>query len=1363
MKIIHWLVFLVSAALLATVVMMARGQEPKTPREILGEATEQLSVGATTHQDAIRAIDRAIQVASEEPEAKLLADLHMARGEMYFKMGGYAKAGEDFKRVLGAYRPGDRRAETLLADVDIETRRFESAEERIRGILAKRPRDARAWVQFGRLGRLTAEALVEQSTVQIQDALVPEDAILASQLLKGIAARDPRDPSRVALILELRKYFGDDDGERIRDILDNADEASRAYRQARSATARSLQSNITTESATLLLELFAMAGRDKLVTDLGSLLVADGQLEINEDLTLVMLKSYEKLGQHDLANRLITPWLMKGKAQTIRTEEFYREACNALYRAEAWRSLIPLAGSMRFRLFTKETKRLADLYQGIAYLNSGEFDEKAVYALSRFFSGLEEEIFPNSRAIGYAAKAQAQRNLEDPGEIESLIGVYSFDPGCDGEIHVRLSHLMQAARNRGAAPPLMHMTLAMAKMPKQTTSLMEEWIALGEKEIATSSINMPTVYERLRDNKTWIQAESTSSYRMWLFGESYKEDEEWVGLNATAKRCLSLYPGFLPALDHRIEAELQLGNLENAVELVLERIDRAGIDEQAVVWIQRIPSAGKTNDHVLRLMRADPAHAGRFIAARTMVEDGQLKEALDFLMNSEKSALDDIENRLLAETAMSLGRHKLAERLLATLQEADPDSLEIATLRVSNLSKQDSPEGLITALDALLSHPDVTRETLESAVDELIRSSRYQFALSTLEKIDHRVELRSGGFLLRSGLIQMLLGDYPQAEQSLERSDAFEKAGGPELARVFLSLEARDWRTLSTEAALLYETEAQPSPYGAAALTLFREDLEGAQWLIEEMHTAEENSLGLHLLTAACSDFLGVEDTRDSQLNKKLKRDMRRLLRGTEENPRDPREALGLLLALEDSVWIPWARAEVAKLDAQTVGPLWPLYFGAKILAWQGDLDLALERLGALHLIRPEFVPAWDLHEEILVRKLGTKGRDRVEELRLERAGALVDVEGLTAEAALAAVTRAFTIAGPERALLLSNKLIGGFDYWGPGYANLAKLQSLQHKHSDSLNNWITACLKSEPSSDLSYVADLFEELAAAKRNGQSPEVGEFFVQLEEVALHLPEDPLLTVKLAALDIETELIDPAAGVDRAFARLDRFRAKTEFTLNQLRPGTAKKWVAFIATIDTTKAEELVESELLRRPGDLELWLLRGQVFSAQGNPNRALENCKILLQMSRSTRVLRAMASLLADTGAPFKDVQPLLKEISERDGDKDGDIELLLTRLRSTFNQEDALRANTVNVLRNLWHNRRGSADIIESSQLGLLFIKALLSRGTPEDRLTLRHVAEKLIDEGQLDWYDKPFFKTILGVTAEATAQQRKKMVGQE
>lgn len=1363
MKIIHWFLFFTTAALLWTVVTMARGQEPKSPREILTEVTEQLSVGATTHQDAIRALDRAIQIASDEPEAKLLADLHMARGEMYFQMGGYGKAGENFERVLGAYRHGDRRAETLLTDVDIEAHNFDSAEERIRGILAKRPRDARAWVQFGRLGRLTAESLVEESATQIEDALVPEDALAANELLRGIAARDPRDPSRVALIFELRKYFSDDDGERVQDILDNADEASRAYRQARSATARSLQSKITTESATLLLELFAMAGRDRLATDLGALLMADGQLEVTEELTLVMLKSYEKLGLYQLAQRLVSPWLIKGKAQTIRTEEFYREACHALYRAKAWRQLIPLAGSMRFRLFTRETKRLADLYQGLAFLHHDKSNEKAIFTLSRFLAGLEEEIFPNSRAIAYAAKAQAQRNLEDPSEIESLIGVYTFDPDCSGEIHLRLAHLMQNVRNRGAQPPLLHITLAMAKLPKQTTSLKEEWIEIGEKEIATSSINMATVYGRLRENKTWIQPESTSSYRMWLFGESYIEDKEWVGLNATAKRCLSLYPGFIPALDHRIEAELQLGNVENAVELVLERIDRAGIDEQSVFWLQRIPAAGKTNDHVLRLMRANPEHAGRFIAARTMIEDGELEQALRFLMNSEESALDDLENRLLAETAMSLGRHDLAGRLLIELQEADPESLEIATLLVSNLLRQESPEGLIPALDTLLLHPDVSRETLCMLIDELIKNSWYDIALSTLEKIDHRVELRSGLFFLRSGLVQMLVGDYQQAGQFLERSDAFEATGSPELARIFLALEARDWGALREEAAMLYESEAQPSSYGAAALTLFREDLESAEWLIDELRETGEDSLELRLLTAAYSYYLGTEGPDESPLNRKLERDIRRLLRGTEANPRDPREALGLLLALETPLWTPWARAEVAKLETQTVGPLWPLYFGAKILAWQGDLDLALERLGALHLIRPEFVPAWDLHEEILERQLGLKGRERIVELRLERASALSTVEALSAETALAATTRAFQLAGPERALELSLKMVAGFPNWAPGYANLAKLQSLLDKHLDALDSWRAACLASQPESDLSYVSEFFEELAAMKRKKQAPEAGGLFVQLEELALHLPDDPLLTIELAALDLETELIDPAAGVDRAFARLDRFRGKTDQTLNQLRTGTARKWITFVTAIDAVEAEQLVESELLRRPGDLELWLLRGRVFRAQGHPDRALENCKLLLQMSRNTRVLREMASLLADTGAPFLVLKPLLQEISKRDGDQDGGVELLLTRLRASFNQSNVLPGNTVKVLRNLWHNRRGTVDIIEGSQLGLLFIKALLSNGTPEDYLAVRHVAEKLIDEGQLDWYDRAFFKTILGVTAEASAQRQKKMASQE
>ncbi len=1350
MKLIHLLAFIVSAALLWAVVHMASSQDPKSPRELLEDVQTQLELGTITRQEAIRELDDALLIASEMPRPKLLADLHMERGEIYLDMGGYGKAGDDFELVLDAYRPGDRRAETLLADVDIESGDYESAEIRLRQIIAKRPRDARAWVQFGRLGKLTAEAEVEKCYATISDALVPDEATVACELLLSIAARDPRDPSRVALVLRLRDYFGDEDEEIIRDILNNADSASRAYRQARSATARSLQTKVTPESATLMMELFSMAGRDKEAAHLGSLYVADGLLDVSEEPTLVMLKSYERLGQHKLAGQLIQPWLFRGKAQTISSENFFREACHALYRAGDWPQLASLASVMSMRRFPENTQRLASLYQGIALYHRGELDEGAIIALSRFFAGLDHEIFPKSRALGYYTKALAQRNLEDPAELESLLGVVAYDPDCDAKVHLRLSRLMQATPNHGTQAPLFHLTAAMSKNPALVERLMPEWISLGEREIATSALNMEAVYQRLKEAKNWVQSNSSSPYRLWAFGQRFAEDEEWVGLNATAKAALATHPGFLPALDQRIEAELQLGNVETAVELVLQRADLIGIDEQSAIWLDRLPEAGSTNEHLLRLMRADPGHTGRMTVAKTMVEDRELERAETFLTVGEEVQLNNIEKRLLVEIKMMLKKYGEAALLLNELLESEPDAFDLTNLRALNQVRHEGSPDFEEALASLLAHPEVARRELTLIVDELIMHSKFELALTTLDQIDEHVELRFGGFLMRAALVHMLLGNEEQVELYLERADAFEDTGDPELARIFMCLEQRDWPGLAREAKRLNELETEPSELAAIILAIFREDLETASDLLAEQLHEGRDSFGLRILAGACRDFLGSRGFQQSPLNRKLRLDYVRLLRGSGNHQRDPRQALGVLLAFESPGWMPWARAQIEKLDAQIVGPLWPRFLKTRMLVWEGELNLAIQNLISLHLIRPEFVPAWKLHQVVLARQLGSEDHPDFRAFRLLRASSLEGVRGNQAEGALAAAARALNEEGPERALELSLELVEDFPEWAPGFEALALLQSRLGHHRDAVYSWAAACKHSYPAANLTAIPELFAALDATRRTRQELPMEELVAILEDLANHLPHDPMLALQLAELDIENETVDPAAGVDRAFARLDRFRTRTDKTLNQLRARSARRWIDFIVEIDTRKAEELIESELLRRPGELELWLLQSQVHRARGEIELALESCRLLLKVSRDPRVLRELASLLAFSGAPQSQVLPILNEVARKDPASVNDPEMIMTRVSSVLNGGQPPPESTIKVLRNVWLNRRAPGIDIDHGDLGYLYIKALLLRDQPRDRLKVRKIAERLIEEGQLGWYDRAFFKTILGITID-------------
>lgn len=1356
-KILPWLAFGLSLILAWSVFRMARDQKPLTARQILEQTERKLEDGEITRQDAIRELDRAIELAREKTRPNLLADLYTARGHVYFGMNGLTKASEDFERVIDIYRPGDRQVENALVDVDIAAGNHESAQARLQGILRTYPEDPYAWTRSGKLGMLAGEALVEECREWIRDALVPEEAEEASELVGWIAARHPRDPSRVALIRELRLLFPDDDGELVRRILDTADEASQSYRQARTATATALKYEVSDEAATQLMHLFAAAGRHEEVVDLGQqLLQAETSNPVgrplSEETSLVLLKSLRALERYQPAARVVKPWMRR--SMTIHTADFYRTACQALYESESWVDLVPLAGMMRMRGFDKDTTRFANLYQGVGLVERGGMDELAIYALSRFFAGLDHEIFPGSRTIGFLAKARAQRALGEPAELESLLGVVSLDPDCDGEVHLRIADLMRNSPNRGPLPPLVHLTHAMRKLPERTEELLPLWIELGEKEISTSSVNMDSIFARLKENKQWAQNRGATPYRQWRFGEMYRAEGEWVGLNAVAKRNLSGYPNFLPSIDHRIEAELELSNELAATDLILHRIDLAGLDDKAREWMARVPELGSSGERIVRLMRADPGNTGRLVLARAVARKDGAEAALEFLRGIEGEPTDD-QLVLVTELQLELGRRKAAESTIALLEERGADEERVADLRVRSILVGGDVDELERLATEFLAGEDTGRAPLIDMADRLVARDLNDLALEVLSAMDSRPELRGGDVLMRLVRLHMLEGRFEEAAPFIERAEAFDAEGGPELAQIFLDLEDRRWTELPRHVTALRRSAYRESDVAAVILDLFAEDLEGARARVDEVRESFVLGEAWEVLDAACRVFETEEIVQAPFLGTQRTRDLERLVLGSVEVRRDPRETLGLLLALESPGWLPWARKKISELDHAVVGPLWPNMFLARAEVLDGNHQEAENNLDAVHSLRPDFGPAWVLHEQLRAARVGSAEHPEVLRLRLQRAEAMGQSASNVKDLALTEVLAAFAAQDWAKTEELALQLVADHPRWPLGHAKLGELYAKTHRHKLAVEAFAQACLTSGSAPDLPYVPRLLASLPLTDRGRDRLSSEEVSTLLEELGRHLPNDPLLALELAKKDIEDEPIDPTIGVDRAFARLERFVAETRRSLEELRPRSTRKWVDFYLEIDPERADRFLEAELVRRPGELELWILRSRVLRARGDLAAAIENCETMLTMAHDSRILRELCRLRAATGSDIDEVDQLVARITELEGIKGLDGELILVKVQGLLNTGSIVQPQTLNLLSHLWTNRRGNEDLIRPGELARIYVNALLRRGQRQDHLQAQTVIDTLLGERLANWYEIPYFNAMLGVAGDLPEEE--------
>ncbi|MEM7518406.1 MAG: tetratricopeptide repeat protein [Planctomycetota bacterium] len=338
MKILPWLAFFLSLALIAAVFRMASDSEIVGPERIYKETLEAYSRGRIGAEGAIDRLETAIALAEAEGKSNLVANLYTERGRFFLQMNGLNRAREDFLRVLEVYRPGDLDVERLLVDVEMKAGNYDQARERLQDILSDDQGDSPAWAMMGRLHLLSGREKMQEAEQAINRTLVAEDSETAIRLLRRITARDPRDPSRVALVRTLRALFNREDDEVVRRVLDIADLVSEDNRSARSSSASSLAQRINAPAAQQILGLFSSAERHEEAARLGLLLTERPVVRNNSVATLQILRSMKALGRTKTAVEVLAPWQRKGL--TVDDPEFYELGCQLLYDAEEWTDLL---------------------------------------------------------------------------------------------------------------------------------------------------------------------------------------------------------------------------------------------------------------------------------------------------------------------------------------------------------------------------------------------------------------------------------------------------------------------------------------------------------------------------------------------------------------------------------------------------------------------------------------------------------------------------------------------------------------------------------------------------------------------------------------------------------------------------------------------------------------------------------------------------------------------------------------------------------------------------------------------------------------------------------------------------------------
>src|SRR5262245_51337843 len=231
------------------------------------------------------------------------------------------------------------------------------------------------------------------------------------------------------------------------------------------------------------------------------------------------------------------------------------------------------------------------------------------------------------------------------------------------------------------------------------------------------------------------------------------------------------------------------------------------------------------------------------------------------------------------------------------------------------------------------------------------------------------------------------------------------------------------------------------------------------------------------------------------------------------------------------------------------------------------------------------------------------------------------------------------------------------------------------------------------------------------RQDPQRVSAGMVYSELDLLARRFPDDPLVALAFAQAELANPEVSPAVGISRAYERLDRFRARIDarspppgerpllaatdgevpaeeaarpVSLDDLRAGSARQWKDFYERMEPARAEAFVRRELLARPGSLDLWLMLGETFEAQSRREAAIELYELIQRMVPEGRTRRAIAALLASSGADPARVEQNIAEACRLEKREAPDIDMLFILARSLVTSE-AEQNRGIETLSGLW------------------------------------------------------------------------------
>jgi|GEM_PF-2435693 len=1346
--------------IVASLVAVVSRRNLSSPREVLESVQLELQKESYDEQALLRRLASSLRRAEAgdlalEATRQLCADLRLTRGELYLDIGATREARADFEAVLENYRPDDREVRRLLIRAESTAGETEVALAHLDELLREQPDYGSAMVEKGHLHQELAQRALARCDEKLAFVLVEADAEQASKILRTLASRDPADPARATIILELKELFPASADESLGQVLGFCEEASGHLTACREAYVRSFALGLDPVALTRYLEILEAAGRSPEALRLGSIVALEGPERADPQSALLLIRMLLERGNAVQAAQVAVTWL---EADQPLGADFLRLACEALYRGEVWQELSRCSYRLR-SIGTLEDEDVCSFYTGMSQANapSPKID-RALIALMDFATARTPEPFDGARQRAWRQIAiLRQERGELTREREAIQAALEMDPPNAGALWLRLAEIQLETPHNGYRLPLDTWAMGMSLMPRAASRLLERFLELGELTLEAEERNIEVIFEELARSGRKFPSRDYGPYVLYRIAQMHGEQGNWSGQYAAAQRLLDKLPGFLPALDLVIEARQELADRDQFIEAVLERVELTGMDERADELVSAIRQNEYTHPQLVRMMKADPRNTGRMVVTRWLYENGENQAAIQTLESAARSKRTDEEYIFGARILMAEGDYRQALRWLDSIE--DGSSLAGTRLRLAvncalSLGKTDE---ILARLRELHQNDPPGPEELLLLTDGCLQVDQVVAARVLLEGVELQAVSEPGAVRRREVLLA-LREDDEDAPRTIERSAPFLSEAEYLVARLQLHARHGDWTHAARDAQDLARTDL-----GASPLVQVLVDLVAG----EEARAAESTRFGLALtplvprwILADNIARLAAEESLEvsAEFGTKSRADLLAFLQGRGDVVTDPREVAALLLAAELPSFQPYVLATLHEMQATERGVLWRNLLEAELQSEAGDDVGAVPTYDELLRSHSDCLPAWDALELAQARNYGSTTHPQVARVRNRRLLALAQADREGAAALLIEAHRLKLrgdLQGALRSTLNARQLAP--DWFETRIAVAEAYSDLAH-WEPALEEWRALVESSDATRVTRSVSGYLQALGRASRTDPPVvQVSQIKEELKDLDARHPDDPRVVLALAHIDLLIDESNPAFGLERAWSRLrtmrDRFEGRS---LESMQRGATLAWANFYTETDPDSAEEFLLSELHRQPGNLYLWRLLGRVYRDLGRFEDSIDILGRVSLMAPSEEVQLELGASYAAQGADPSLVERSLQRAASLSAEEEEPLRARLLRAASQLATYDLKAwASAIEGLEAIWEGRHQLEDPQSRVRLASLLGRALLLRGERGDARRAANVLQAEL-EGAAIPYQREEFNCLIGLGNAIAAQER-------